>query len=93
MTSDVHGIDFNDEESIRPSVELVFLQQTPRGAVLVFYWRASNPTESLSRAASSTAPFDVWLRGQAERLHPVPLEMLTEIAKSNSLVAAYPREL
>ncbi|MEZ4403635.1 MAG: hypothetical protein R3B06_26665 [Kofleriaceae bacterium] len=71
--------------------EAVFLETTPQGAVAVFYWRAPDPRASLRRLAASSSPFDAWLRTQAAALHPVGLDLLTQIASGNTLVGQYPQ--
>ena len=61
------------------------------GDAAVFYWRADDPKASLQRLATSTDPFDVWLREEAEQLHPISLTQLTEIASHNVLIGEYPQ--
>jgi hypothetical protein len=70
--------------------EAVFLETTAMGDVAVFYWRARDPQASLRELAASEEPFDVWLRDQAAKAHPVALDMLTEIASANVMVGQYP---
>jgi hypothetical protein len=71
--------------------EAVFLETTARGDVAVFDWRGSDPRASLLRLATSSEPFDAWMRDQAKSLHPVPLDMLAQIAGANTMVGQYPR--
>jgi len=71
--------------------ELVFLESTAMGDAVVFYWLADDPKASLQSLAVSTAPLDVWLRGAAEQLHPIPLDALAAIAGKNELIGRYPR--
>lgn len=70
--------------------EAVFLESTAMGDAAVFYWLADDPKASLRRLASSTDPFDAWLRGEAEQIHPIPLAQIVEIASRNELVGEYP---
>jgi hypothetical protein len=70
--------------------ELVFLESTNMGEAAVFYWLADDPKASLQRLSTSTDPFDVWLRGEIETLHPIPLSQLTQIASRNELIGEYP---
>jgi hypothetical protein len=71
--------------------EAVFLESTAMGDAAVFYWLADDPVASLSQLATSTDPFDVWLREEAGRAHPISLDMLASIASRNTLIAQYPR--
>jgi hypothetical protein len=71
--------------------EAVFVESTSVGNAVVFAWQAADPVASLHALAASTEPFDVWLREKAQVAHPVPLEMLTDIAAENRLIARYPR--
>jgi hypothetical protein len=70
--------------------EVVFIESTAMGDAVVFYWLADDPKQSLQRLASSTDPFDVWLRGEVEKVHPIALARLTEIASQNELIGEYP---
>jgi hypothetical protein len=70
--------------------EAVFLETTALGDVAVFYWRGPDPRASLRRLAASSEPFDTWLRDAAAKLHPVPLDILTEIAAANTMVGQFP---
>jgi hypothetical protein len=71
--------------------EAAFLESTAKGDAVVFYWVADDPVASLAKLADSTDPFDVWLRGEAERAHPISLAEITRIASANKLIAQYPR--
>ncbi len=70
--------------------ESVFLESTPAGDAVVFYWLASDPKASIKKFMGSTAPFDLWLRTQAQKSHPITLEMLKNTVMENILVADYP---
>jgi hypothetical protein len=70
--------------------EAVFLEHTAMGDAAVFYWLADDPKASLQKLASSTDPFDVWLRGEAEKTHPIALAQLGEIISRNELIGEYP---
>jgi len=148
VTTDVHGIDFNDGERVFPKIsfaygmesgetagaqqfmfiaplgkggaerlrvlaaelrgprhdeyvrartrigvrrEVVFLESTNMGDAAVFYWLADDPKASLRRLAASNDAFDVWLRGEVEKLHPIALAQIVDIASRNELVGQYPR--
>jgi hypothetical protein len=69
---------------------VVFLESSQSGDMAVFYWLADDPQNSLHAFAASSDPFDAWLRTRASAAHPVPLEVLTEIAAKNTLIARYP---
>jgi hypothetical protein len=70
--------------------EAVFLESTAMGDAAVFYWVADDPVGSLGKLAASTDPFDLWLRGEAEQAHPIPLAQIASIASKNRLIAQYP---
>lgn len=72
--------------------ESVFLESTPAGDAVVFYWLASDPKASINKFMGSTAPFDLWLRAQAQNSHPIALEMLKNTVMDNVLIADYPRK-
>jgi hypothetical protein len=82
-------IDVGRDRCVRRSRALVFVE-TAMGDVAVFYWRAKDPRASLRSLAASAAPFDAWLRDQAASIHPVSLDMLTELARANVMVGQYP---
>lgn len=71
--------------------EAVFLETTANGQAAVFYWLADDPIASLKQLSTSTDPFDVWLRGEAGRAHPIGLDTLAAIAAQNTVVAQYPK--
>jgi hypothetical protein len=71
--------------------EAVFLESTSMGDAAVFYWVADDPVASLKRLAASMEPFDQWMRGQAEKAHPISLAAITAIASSNALIGRYPK--
>jgi len=71
--------------------EAVFLESTARGDAVVVYWLADDPVTSLERLAASSEPFDLWLRGEVEKVHPIALDTIVTIASSNTLIAEYPR--
>jgi hypothetical protein len=73
--------------------EAVFVESTVMGDAAVFYWLADDPKTSLQRLATSTDPFDVRLRAQAEELHPIPLTQITAIASRNELIGEYPHRV
>ena len=62
------------------------------GDAVVFYRLASDPKASINKLMESTAPFDLWLRTQAQKSHPIALEMLKKTVMENVLVADYPRK-
>ncbi len=70
--------------------EAVFLESTPMGDAAVFYWLADDPIASLKQLAASGAPFDVWLRAEAGRVHPLGLDTIASIASHSTMVARYP---
>jgi hypothetical protein len=70
--------------------EVVSLESSMMGNVVVFYWRAADPVSSVRQLATSSDPFDVWLRGVAQGAHPVELETLTRIVSANVLIGEYP---
>lgn len=71
--------------------EAVFLESTAIGDAMVVYWLAEDPAASLNLLAVSSDPFDRWLRGEVEKLHPIPLDSIIEIASGNTLIAQYPK--
>ena len=71
--------------------EAVFLESTSMGDAIVVYWLADDPAASLKQLGSSTDPFDRWLRGEVEKLHPIPMDAITGIASGNTLIAQYPK--
>jgi len=71
--------------------EAVFLQRTPKGYALVFYWMTPDPAVALERLGRSSDRFDRWVMSQAAQLHPVALETLATTVKSNKLIAQFPR--
>ncbi|MFT3693755.1 MAG: hypothetical protein QM831_11480 [Kofleriaceae bacterium] len=70
--------------------EAVFLETSQLGMAAVFYWLADDPVASLDRIAHSTDPFDVALRDQVAKMHPIGLDAITSIASQNELVAQFP---
>jgi hypothetical protein len=70
--------------------EAVFLESTAQGDAVVVYWLADDPVASLAQLAASTDPFDRWLRSELEHVHPISLDMIASIARSNSLIASFP---
>ena len=72
--------------------ETVILETTAMGAAAVFYWLADDPQASLAQLAASTDPFDVALRADAGRAHPLPIDAIAAIAAHNALVGQYPHE-
>jgi hypothetical protein len=70
--------------------EAVFLQQTPMGLAVVFYWLAPDPVATLKSLADSTDPFDRYVMSTAATLHPVGLDTLTATVAQNKLIAQYP---
>jgi hypothetical protein len=70
--------------------EAVFLESTAQGDAVVVYWLADDPVASLAQLAASTDPFDRWLRGELEHVHPISLDMIASIARGNSLIASFP---
>ena len=70
--------------------EAVFLEATRMGYAAVFYWLADDPIASLNQLATSTDAFDVLLRAEATRAHPIGLDMIATIASQNRLIAEYP---
>lgn len=70
--------------------EAVFLESTPMGYAAVFYWLADDPIASLNQLATSADPFDVSLRAEASRAHPIGIDLIASIASQNTLVAQYP---
>jgi hypothetical protein len=71
--------------------EAVFLESTAMGDAAVVYWIADDPVASLDRLATSTNPFDQWLRSEVEQIHPIPLAAIASIARKNVLLGQYPR--
>jgi len=71
--------------------EAVFVESTAMGDAAVFYWIADDPVGSLNRLAVSTEPFDLWMRGAAEKAHPMPIAAIASIASGNVLIGQYPK--
>ncbi len=78
-------------ERIGVKREAVFLQSTPVGQVMVFYWLAADPTASLKQQMDSTDPFDQWLRAQIGQVHPMPSDVLFATVSQNKIAVEYPR--
>jgi len=96
MTGDVMGTRHADYVRARAAIgvrrEAVFLESTSMGDAIVVYWLADDPAGSLAQLATSLDPFDRWLREAAGKLHPIPLDAITAIARTNTLVAQYPKQ-
>lgn len=86
-----HAEYLQSRERIGVRREASFLQSTPMGDAVIFYWQAENPQASLARLKDSSAPFDRWLQQTARGVHPVSLETLAATASGNQLVARYPK--
>lgn len=71
--------------------ESSFLQKTPRGDMVVFYWRSADPRASLAKLRDSGEPFDRWLFENVRAVHPQAPETLVRTASANTLVAQYPQ--
>ena len=96
MTGSVMGARHAEYVRARAAIgvrrEAVFLESTSMGGAIVVYWLTDDPAESLKQLAVSIDPFDRWLRGEAEKLHPIPLAAIATIASSNTLIAQYPKQ-
>jgi hypothetical protein len=71
--------------------EAVYFESAAMGDAVVVYWLADDPAASLDALARSTDPFDAWLRDEIARVHPIGLDAIAGIAKTNALIARYPR--
>lgn len=94
LAADLMGSKHDDYVRARRRIgvrrEAVFLESTPAGDAAVFYWLADDPIASMNQLAASTDAFDVSLRAEATRAHPIELDMLASIASQNTLIATYP---
>jgi hypothetical protein len=52
------------------SVEVVTLQATPNGPITGVYLEGKDPVEANRRLTESTAPFDMWFKGELAKLYP-----------------------
>ena len=62
MTGPRHDDYVKSRKKLGIGVEQVFLQQTPKGDVVVVRWETDNPQRVFENFAKSNDPFDKWFR-------------------------------
>lgn len=56
------------------SIEIVTLLETPNGSITGIYIEGADPVDANRRLAESTAPFDVWFKGELAKLYPPEID-------------------
>ena len=70
----------HDDTHVNVSYESWFLQETPRGDMVIVYLQARDTIDVFTRMALSKAPFARWFRDQVHELTGVDLFLLPPFA-------------
>lgn len=51
--------------------EIIWLQHTPQGDMVVNYWEGADPAHAFQVLISSDSPFDRWFKDQLKEIHGI----------------------